>query len=160
MRARGKGRADPAEKSPRSRAPPALLPPGVPQPPRRDSDTRPLSQTLARPCLSQGPAPCLWAREGHDPRAITSPKPNKARARSLPAFQPCHPLSSLIIKRPSRAEGLSQLPSQGWAAVTVCPSFMQGHTQSRDPRLYLQSALSLAPTSPRSLHHLHLHPQS
>ena len=110
MRARGKGRADPTEKSPCSRAPPALLPPGVPQPPQRDSDTRPLSQTLARPCLSQGPAPCLWAREGHDPRAITSPKPNKARARSLPAFQPCHPLSSLIIKRPSRAEGLSQLP--------------------------------------------------
>lgn len=101
MRARGKGELTP-RKSPRSEHPRPLLPPGVPQPPRRDSDTGHCHRPWPEPCLSQGP---VYGLRGHDPRAITSPKPNKARARSLPAFQPCHPLSSLIIKRPSRAEG-------------------------------------------------------
>lgn len=67
----------------------------------RDSGMRPQAQTLAWPCLSWGPTPCLWPQEGRDPRATASPKPNKASPWSLLAFQPRHPLSSLIIKWPS-----------------------------------------------------------
>ena len=61
-----------------------------PTPPPTAGSTRPRAQTLAWPCLSRGPPPCLWAQEGRDPRAIASPKPNKARPWSLLA-------SSLIV---------------------------------------------------------------
>lgn len=88
--------------------------------PLHDSGSRPPAQTLAWPCLSRGPAPCLWAQEGHDPRAITSPKPNKARPGHCGPPSLITPFPSLIIKWPSRAEGLNQLASWVWAAVPLC----------------------------------------
>lgn len=95
--------------------------PSISLPPPPCLGQEPPAQTLAWPCLSRGPAPCLWAREGHDPRAIASPKPSKARPWSLRAFQPHNPFSSLIIKWPSKAEGPSQLASWVWAAMALCP---------------------------------------
>lgn len=108
----------------------------------RDSGMRPQAQTLAWPCLSWGPTPCLWPQEGRDPRAIASPKPNKASPWSLLAFQSHHPLSSLIIKWPSGVEGLSQLLARVWAAVLACPPLTQGRTFCR-----LQVALAKRPFS-------------
>lgn len=75
--------------------PPALPSrPSAPLPAPCSRQCEATAQTLAWPCLSRGPTPCLWAQEGRDPRAIASPKPNKARPWSLLA-------SSLVVPYPA-----------------------------------------------------------
>lgn len=122
----------------------------VPPPTPAGLSMRSAAQTLAWPCLSGGPPPCLWAEEGRDPRAVTSPKPNKARPWSLRAFQPHRPFSSLIIKRPISTEGPSRLPSGVGSCASVFPINPGTHILET-PSSTCKASFLLLPFSPGSL---------
>lgn len=112
MRARGKGEGRPRGKEPPLQSTPGPAAAGVPQPPGA-TGTQGHCKTCSWPCLSQGPSPVYGLEKAMIPGPSRLQSRAWARARSLPAFQPCHPLSSLIIKRLAGPRGLSQPPRGG-----------------------------------------------